>query len=50
MDKDSRARWLRDCEQCQGDTKKVLKILRGGGTARPQRKLDIDPKSSTSTI
>ena len=29
MDKDSRARWLRDCEQCQGDTKKVLKILRG---------------------
>lgn len=30
MDKDSRARWLRDCEQCQGDTKKVLKILRGG--------------------
>ncbi|EOT40460.1 hypothetical protein I568_01936 [Enterococcus columbae DSM 7374 = ATCC 51263] len=49
MDKDSRVRWLRDCEQCQGDTKKVLKILKGG-TARPQRKLDIDPKSSTSTI
>lgn len=30
MDKISREKWLRDCEKCSGDVKRVMKIIRGG--------------------
>ena len=42
MDKSSKERWLKDCERCQGDTRIVLKILRGGREHCASKKPWID--------
>lgn len=40
MDKSSKERWLKDCERCQGDTRIVLKILRGARALRIKKTVD----------